>query len=98
MRKQGSGFGFVVLVVVLGVVLLLASRALRATLPAAQALAKPAVSSGETQDPTTPADGTTQQAGESVRPAGRLPDLRELKKETDTHAAQVKSALDSTKE
>ncbi len=91
MRRPGSGFGFVVLVVVLAVVLFLASRAFKSTLPAAQALKKPrtAASDAATTD--------TSQSGESIRPS-RLPDLRDVKQRTDSHASQVRDALEQTRD
>ena len=91
MRRQGSGFGLVMLVVVLAVVLLLATRALKSTLPAAQALAKPSDAASD------PAATGTSSSGESIRPS-RLPDLKDLKQRTDAHAAQVKDAVETTKD
>jgi hypothetical protein len=92
MRRQSSGFGFVVLLVVLAVVLFLATRAFKSTLPAAETLVKP----------TPSADGAAgsaaaQGGGESIRPS-RLPDLKDVKRSTDAHAAQVKDALATTQD
>ncbi len=91
MRRQGSGFGLVMLVVVLAVVLYLAMRAFKSTLPAAQALAKPSTPASDAASTDAPA------SGESVRPS-RLPDLRDVKQRTDAHAAQVKDAVEQTKD
>ncbi len=95
MRRQGSGFGLVMLVVVLAVVLFLATRAFRSTLPAARALATP---SGEAAGATAGATPTDAPPGDqSVRPS-RLPDLRDVKKGTDTHAAQVRDAVEKSQD
>jgi len=91
MRSQGSGFGVVVLLVVVAVVLFLASRALKSTLPAATALVKPSPSADGA------AGSASSDGGESIRPS-RLPDLKEAKKVTDAHAAQVKEAIEKTSE
>ncbi len=91
MRRQGSGFGFVVLLVVLVVVLFLATRAFKSTLPAASSLAKPPSETGD------PAAKGTSSGGESVRPS-RLPDLKDVKQRTDAHAAQVRDAVEQTKD
>ncbi|MBZ5639497.1 MAG: hypothetical protein LAO51_12190 [Acidobacteriia bacterium] len=91
MRRQGSGFGFVMLLVVLAVVLYLASRAFKSTLPAAAALAKPSPAGQEATGSDPP------QAGDSVRPS-RLPDLKDVKRTTDAHAKQVRDAVETTRE
>ena len=91
MRRQGSGFGFVMLLVVVAVVLFLASRALRSTLPAATALAKPSPTGEQVAEPTAAGNG------ESIRP-GRMPDLKDVKQETDAHAAEVRDAVEKTAE
>ena len=92
MRRQGSGFGFVVLLVVVVVVLFLATRAFKSTLPAASAIVKPPAAAEDT------ADSGKQQGGESIRPAGRIPDLKDTKQGTDAHAARVKDALEQTQQ
>ncbi len=91
MRRQGSGFGFVMLLVVVAVVLFLASRALKSTLPAATVLAHPSPSGEQVTEPAV-AGG-----GESIRP-GRLPDLKVVKQGTDAHAAEVRDAVEKTAE
>jgi predicted lipid-binding transport protein (Tim44 family) len=91
MRRQGSGFGLVMLVVVLAVVLFLATRAFKSTLPTAQALGKPSSAADDAA-----ATGTSS-SGEAIRPS-RLPDLKDLKQRTDAHAAQVRDAVESTKD
>jgi predicted lipid-binding transport protein (Tim44 family) len=91
MRRQGSGFGFVVLLVVLVVVLFLASRAFKSTLPAATALAKPSPADQEAQE------SAASQGGEAIRPS-RMPDLKDVKRTTDAHAKQVREAVETTRE
>ena len=92
MRRQGSSFSFVLLLVVVVVVLFLATRAFKSTLPAASALVKPSTTSEDTEG------SSAQQGGESIRPAGRIPDLKDAKRGTDAHAAQVKDALEKSQE
>jgi hypothetical protein len=90
-RRQGSSFSFLLLLVVVAVVLFLAMRSLRSTLPAAEALAKPAPKAQENSEPAT------SQGGESGRPS-RLPDLKDVKRTTDAHAKQVRDAVEQTQQ
>jgi hypothetical protein len=88
MRKQGSGFGFVILVVVLAVVLLLVARAWRSVAPTAAQ-----IQGGDA--PIAVEDHGEEEAGEAQR-SGDLPDLNEMRDETDAHAQAVQEALEAT--
>ena len=88
MGKKPSGFGFVMLVVVLAVVLLLAARQWRSVAPTALQVSDPDLSAvaddhGETG------------AGEALR-SGQLPDLRDMKQQTGEHADRLQEALEAT--
>jgi len=87
MRKQGSGFGFVILAVVLVVVLLLVARSWRSVAPTAAQ-----IQGGE--------GGVVDDHGETdaaaAQRSGDLPDLNEMREETDAHAEQVQEALEAT--
>ncbi len=86
--RKGGGFGAVVLVVVTAAVLLLVARAWKQAAPTAVEL--------ERLDGSAALDahGEADAAGE-VR-TGELPRLPDMQRNTDTHAAQVVSALSST--
>lgn len=84
MRKQGSSFGFFILLIVLVVVLILATRAWKAAMPVAAQAVKPGASAGVP-------DHGQKGAGEAVR-SGTLPDLRQMGKSTDAHRQQVDEA------
>jgi hypothetical protein len=91
MRRQGSGFGFVVLLVVVAIVLFLATRLFKSALPAAGVVLKPSPASEDAKD------AKTQQGGEAA-PSNRIPNLRDAKRNTDAHAAQVKDALEKSQQ
>ncbi len=84
MKKQGSGLGFVVLIVALVVVLLLAARAWNAVMPVAAQALKPGASG-------TVSDHGQKEAGEAVR-SGTLPNLKQMGQNTDQHIQQVQDA------
>lgn len=88
MRGPRGSFGFVVLLVVVAVVLLLAARAWSSV----------ASSSGEALRPS--ATGVVEShgesgAGEALR-SGDLPDLGEMRANTDAHAEEVGEAMSET--
>jgi hypothetical protein len=82
MRRQGGGFGVVMLLVVVAIVLYLATRSWRTALPTAAEMAAPA---------TTAGGSGTPESGESppVRPS-----LREMKTATDSHTSAVSEGLE----
>ena len=84
MRKQGGGFGFFVLLIVLVVALLLATRAWKAVMPVAAQALKPGSSA------SVPDHGQ-KEAGQAIR-SGNLPDLKKMGQNTDDHIKQVKDA------
>jgi len=84
MRKQGGGFGFFVLLIVLAVVLLLATHAWKTVMPVAAQAVKPGSSA------SVPDHGQ-KGAGEAIR-SGNLPDLKKMGQNTDDHIQQVKDA------
>ena len=85
MRRQGGGFGFVMLLVVVAIVLYLAARNWQSTIPAAVEISKPGASTGSTLDSGSP------NSGESVPVR---PSLSEMKSATDAHTADVRGSLD----
>jgi hypothetical protein len=86
MKKGGGGFGFVLAIVVLLIVMLLSAKAWNAVMPtAAQALAPP----GTRQDAIRQVDDHGQkEAGDAIR-GGTLPDLNKMLQSTDQHINQV---------
>lgn len=88
--RQGGGFGIVILLVVMAVILLLASRGLKTVMPTALEVAAPA-KTGKTavkslDEPPPPVNtGAGQRQIQS-----RLSDAR---KKTDVHSGQVEKAL-----
>ncbi|HKQ61730.1 MAG TPA: hypothetical protein VJS92_10585 [Candidatus Polarisedimenticolaceae bacterium] len=92
MRRQGGGFGFVILLVVLAAVLLLVGRAWRAMGPTALE-----VQTVRELKPDAPADsGQRPQPPSPAVPAGKLPDLRETRQQTSAHSKQYQDALSQT--
>jgi hypothetical protein len=88
MAKKPSGFGLVMLVVVLVVVMFLVARQWRSVAPTALQVSDPDYSAiaddhGETG------------AGEALR-SGRLPDLKDMRQQTGAHADQLQEALEAT--
>ena len=88
MAKKGGSFGILLLVVTMAIVLLLVARQWKAVAPAAAQITDPAAR-GLVDD-----HGQTE-AGEEVG-SGALPDLNEMKQETNEHAQQVEEALAAT--
>lgn len=81
MKKQGGGFGFVMAIVVLVIVMLLASKAWKAVMPvAAQALTP-----GNSRQVD---DHGQHEVGDAIR-SGKLPDLKQMGLSTDQHIKQV---------
>ncbi len=85
MSRQGGGFGFVMLLVVLAVVLLIAAKAWKSAAPTALEVATPV------GDVTISDHGASEAAGQ-VRPGG-LPGLSDMRRETGTHTQQVEETL-----
>ena len=83
MRRQGAGFGFVILLVVLAVVLLLASRAWKSTMPVA----------GQAIKPSAPASAKDDAAAEASSPRTVNADLKKVKRQADRHADEVRDAV-----
>jgi len=88
MAKRPSGFGFVVLVVVLAIVLLLVARQWKSVAPTALQVSDPDLS-------RVADDHGESGAGEALR-SGQLPDLRDMKQQTGQHADELKEALEAT--
>ena len=85
MKKSGGGFGFLMLVVVVAIVLYLASKNLESTVPHGRIEKdEPAAGAGIVLDEGSP------NSGESV-PA--RPDLSNMKSATDTHTSDVNRSL-----
>ena len=82
MKKMGGGLGFVILIVALVIVLMLSVRAWNSILPVAKQALTPGAAGG------VPDHGQSG-AGEAIR-SGRLPDLKQMNKNTDQHLQQMK--------
>jgi hypothetical protein len=84
MKKAGGGFGFVMGLITLVIVLFLATRAWKAVMPtAAQAL-----------QPGTPGkidDHGQKEVGDAIR-SGNLPNLKQMGQSTEQHIDQIKDA------
>lgn len=87
MAKRGGGFGFVMLLVVLAVVLLLVARAWDKTAPAAGPIL-----SGTSGAETVAPHGQPE-AADALR---NLPGLKDVRTRTDSHAKDVADALAAT--
>jgi hypothetical protein len=83
MRKPG-GFGFLIALAALIIVLLLSMKAWKSAFPAAAQVLKP----GSSQ--AVPDHGD-RQAGDAIR-SGKLPDMKAMGQRTDAHIQQVKDA------
>lgn len=82
--RKGGGFGLVVLVIVMAVVLLLVARSWKSVAPTATQLP---------DGPSAPLETNGEdQAGEALS-SGNLPDLNEMRSETDAHAERLQQAL-----
>lgn len=81
------GVGFVAVLIVTAIVLILAARAWTSVAPTAQQIMKPGTGA-------VPDHGDKKAAAAAT--SGDLPDLEEMKKRTDRHAAEVKEASDKS--
>ena len=84
MSKPGSGFGYILTLVVLVILLLLSVRAWKNAAPAAAQALKPGASA------TLPDHGQTE-AAQAIR-SGNLPDMKKMGQNTDQHIQQIKDA------
>ena len=83
--RKGGGFGLVMLVVVMAVVLLLVAKNWKSVAPTAVQLPE--------NGPTAPLSTHGEdQAGEALS-SGNLPDLNDMRSETDAHAQRLQEAL-----
>ena len=86
MKKGGGGFGFVMAIVVLLIVMLLSAKAWNAVMPTAQqALAPPTTPKGAIRQVD---DHGQTEVGKEIR-SGTLPDLNKMLQNTDQHVKQV---------
>ena len=81
MRQTGGGFGYVLVIAVLVVLLLLSVRDWRNAAPAAAQALKPGASA------TVPEHGRTE-AGREVR-SGTLPNMKKTGENTDSHVQEI---------
>jgi hypothetical protein len=84
MSKSGGGFGYILTLVVLVILLLLSVRAWKNAAPAAAQALKPGVS-------TTLPDHGQPEAAQALR-SGNLPDMKKMGQNTDQHIQQIKDA------
>jgi hypothetical protein len=84
MSKSGGGFGYVLALAVLVILLFLSVRAWKNAVPAAVQALKPGSSA------TLPDHGQTE-AGKAVR-SGGLPDMKKMGGNTDTHVQEINEA------
>ena len=83
--RKGGGFGLVVLVIVMAVVLLLVAKSWKSVAPTATQL--------DPEGPAAPLETHGEdEAGEALQ-SGNLPDLNEMRSETDAHAERLEQAL-----
>lgn len=81
MSKSGGGFGYILVLVVLAILLLLSVRAWRNAAPAAAQALKPGA-------PATLPDHGQTDAGKAVR-SGNLPDTKKMGENTDVHVQEI---------
>ena len=84
MARRGAGIGLVTVLLVMAIVMILAAKAWLAVAPTAQQVMQPGRAG------SVPAHGDTK-AAEAAK-SGDLPDLEEMKRQTDRHAEDVKKA------
>jgi hypothetical protein len=84
MKKTGGGFGYVLLLVVLVILLFLSLRAWKGAAPTTAQALKPGAS-------RTISDHGQTGAGEALR-SGNLPDIKKMGQNTDAHVQQVNEA------
>jgi len=87
MSKSGGGFGYVLAILVLAILLLLSVRAWRNAAPAAAQALKPGA-------PATVPDHGQAGAGKEVR-SGGLPNIKKMGESTGAHADQINEAAKS---
>jgi len=87
MERRGAGFGMVMLVVVMAVVLLLVARSWKSVAPVAVALPDGDV-------PVQVDDRGESGAGAAVR-SGNLPGLQDMREETRAHSEELQEALET---
>jgi hypothetical protein len=85
MKRQGGGFGIIMLLVVMVIVLMLVARKWKSVAPNAIEVSTPA---GQVQVP----DHGDAEAGAAVR-SGGLPNLGDMQRETGAHTQQVQETL-----
>ena len=81
MSKSGGGFGYVLAIVVLAILLLLSVRAWKNAAPAAAQALKPGA-------PATLPDHGQTDAGKAVR-SGNLPNTKKMGENTDAHVQEI---------
>lgn len=86
MKKMGGGFGLVILVVVMAVILLLAAKAWQSVMPTASQITDPAL-------PAQVSDHGETEAAEELASPG-LPNLDEMRENTTSHADQMQEILE----
>jgi hypothetical protein len=86
MKKMGGGFGLVMLVVVMAVVLLLVAKQWKAVAPTAMQL-------DDGTPMVVPETHGEDAAGEALQRGG-LPDLNQMRQATGQHAQEVQETLE----
>ena len=84
--KKGGGFGMVMLVVVLAIVLLLVARQWKAVAPTAIQVQQ------DGSVTVTPNDHGQTEAGAAIK-SGTLPDLNDMRQATGEYSQQVQDAM-----
>jgi hypothetical protein len=84
--RKGGGFGLILLIVVMAVILLLATRAWKAVMPTASRIQDPAVAA------PVPDHGQSEAAEELGSPG--LPNLDEMRENTSNHAEQMQELME----
>ena len=87
MAKRGTGFGTILLLIVVAVVLVLAAKSWTSVAPAALDTDN-ALNSGPISDNGQP------EASQALR-EGRLPNVTQMQAETDQHSDHLQEALDT---
>jgi hypothetical protein len=88
MAKKPSGFGMVVLVIVLAIVLILVVRQWRSVAPTAMQISDP--------DYSAIADDHGETGASEALRSGGLPDLKDMRQGTAAHADRLQEALEAT--
>jgi hypothetical protein len=84
--RKGGGFGMLMLVVVLAIVLLLVARHWKAVAPTAVQVHE--------YPSAAPVDAHGEDEAGAALQSGTLPDLNDMRQATDAHAQQVQDALE----